>query len=321
VISLGSSNATVNNCIDMAPVVEPASRHAEAIYGLYLTTLVVCGIILVVVVFMVAFALIRYRRREGAGEPTPSFGHRNLEIVWTLVPLLLVSWLFFLTVRGMQLSDPGVGEEPDIVVTAHQFWWEFSYPKTGVVTANELHIPAGVNLQVKLVSADVIHDFWVPRLARKMDCIPGLSNHIWLEADRPGTYQGFCSHYCGAQHAGMRFLVIAQSSDDYKAWEQRQLKPAPRPATSGAIRGARLFRELTCVTCHVRKGEGFSVAPDLSHLAGRRTLAAGLLANNPENLAKWISDPQTVKPKCLMPNLDLTLSQVDDLVAYLEVSP
>lgn len=302
------------------PVFQPLSPQAGALSHLFIVVLVVCAIIFAVVVGLIVASLLRFRRRPGGAEPRQVFGHQKLEITWTVVPFLIVVWLTVLTIRGMTLSDTGRAQSPDLVVIGHQWWWEVHYPGTPVVTANEIHIPVGRKLRVNLEAADVIHDFWVPQLARKMDMIPGTTNHIWLQADRPGVYLGSCGEYCGAEHAWMRFTVVAQPPAQYAAWLRRQEQPASGPVTPSARRGLQLFKDMTCVNCHPLRG--FSTAgnagPDLTHLADRSTLAGGVLPNTRDNLALWLKDPQAIKPACRMPNLNLTGAQIDDLVNFLE---
>jgi cytochrome c oxidase subunit 2 len=191
------------------PVFNPTSPEARAISELFLAVLVICGVILAIVTGLVAYSLVRSRAQPGAGEPRQVFGNHRLEILWTVVPVLVLMWILALTVRAMRISDPSGNDPPDLIVIGHQWWWEVRYPNRSAVTANEIHIPAGERLSVQLESADVIHDFWAPQLGRKMDMIPGLTNHIWLQADKPGTYLGACAEYCGAEHAWMRFLVVA----------------------------------------------------------------------------------------------------------------
>ncbi|MEI6351212.1 MAG: cytochrome c oxidase subunit II [Verrucomicrobiota bacterium] len=299
---------------------QPGSPQAEAILWLFKVTMAFMAAILLVVTSLVLYSAARFRARPGQPEPAQVAGNKRLELAWTAVPVLIVIYLTILTIRGMSLSDPAVNRPADLVVTAHQFWWEVRYPKSGVVTANEIHIPAGQKMLLRLESADVIHDFSVPKLARKMDMIPGHPNFIWLESNQPGIYLGQCAEYCGAQHAGMRFRVIAEPPEQFAAWEQAQLAPAPKPATAEAERGAELFRKMTCYNCHNIKGSGLNVqfGPDLTHLASRRSLAADVLENNRENLARWLADPQAIKPGTLMPNYRLTKEQVDDLTTYLE---
>jgi cytochrome c oxidase subunit 2 len=302
------------------PVFNPASPQGRAISELFFAVLVICGVILAVVTGLVACNLVRSRARPGAGEPRQVSGNRSLEILWTVVPFLVLVWIFVLTVQAMHASDPAAIGPPDLTIIGHQWWWEVRYAQPGVVTANEIHIPAGERLLVRLESADVIHDFWAPQLGRKMDMIPGLTNHLWLQADRPGTYPGACAEYCGAEHAWMRFQVIAEPPADFAAWAAHQAQPAPAPATGPEARGRQLFLQMTCVNCHAIRGVAApaNAAPDLTHLANRRTLGAGVLQNTPADLARWLKDPQTAKPSCKMPNLNLTKAQVDDLVSYFE---
>jgi cytochrome c oxidase subunit 2 len=304
----------------LSPVFDPASPQAAAISGLFMLVLAICGVILMIVVGMVGFSLIRFRQRPGSREPQPCFGNRKLEITWTVGPTLIVIWLFVLTARGMSLSDPPSTQEPDLIVIGHQWWWEVRYPPTGVVTAGEIHIPVGRNLRVRLESADVIHDFWAPKLARKIQAIPGETNYIWLEADASDNYAGFCAEYCGAQHSWMHFSVIAESPAEYAAWLLEQEKPAATPATDLARQGLKIFQTMTCISCHSIRGVSVvgSAAPDLTHLASRKTLGAGILPNTEANLLRWLKNPQDVKPGCLMPNLKLTDAQASALASYLE---
>jgi cytochrome c oxidase subunit 2 len=295
------------------------SLEARAIGELFTETLVICAVILAVVTGLVGFCIARFRAKDGAAEPAQLDGHARLEIVWTAVPLLIVVALFVLTARTMGATDPPADRAPDLTVIGHQWWWEVRYP-SGAVTANEVHVPIGRSVLVELRSADVIHDFWVPSLARKIDANPGRPNHFWISADRAGVYDGACAEFCGAQHAWMRIRVVAESAADFAAWEQRQLAPAPAAAGEREARGRALFKDLTCVRCHGIAGVSPDprVAPELTHLAGRSTLAAGVLENTPANLAAWLQDPQAWKPGSHMPSLKLSDAQVADLVAYFE---
>ncbi|HTU43043.1 MAG TPA: cytochrome c oxidase subunit II [Candidatus Aquilonibacter sp.] len=299
----------------------PASPQALAIAQLFTGTLIYLGAILVLVTFLVIYAIVRYRDRPGAPEPKQIFGWRNLEIVWTAIPILSLIVLIVFVARTMHAGDPPDPEEtPDLRIVGHQWWWEFDYLKNGVITANELHIPIGQRLLVEFRSADVIHDFWAPELARKMDIIPGHPNRMWLEASRPGTYLGVCAEFCGNEHAWMRFQVIAQPAGQYEAWVKQQLAMPPKPTSADAQRGAQLFVKDTCANCHTIMGTAANqrIGPDLSHLATRRLIAAGAAENSPENLALWLHDPDTFKPGSHMPNLKLSNEDVRDLVAYLE---
>jgi cytochrome c oxidase subunit II len=198
---------------------------------------------------------------------------------------------------------------------------------SGVVTANEIHVPVGRRLLVGVEATDVIHDFWVPELARKVDAVPGHPNHVWMTVTAPGTYTGACAEYCGTQHAWMRLRVIAQPEADFDAWLAHQAEPAAAPREEAAARGARAFRDHTCASCHtimitsitsMPEASPPRIGPDLTHLASRATLAAGAIENTPATLARWIEDPDAIKPGSHMPNLHLGPGEVRDLVAYFE---
>jgi cytochrome c oxidase subunit II len=230
--------------------------------------------------------------------------------VWTLLALSAIA---------------GPPPRPGLVldVTGRQWWWlvEYSAPAPSDVfqTANEIHIPVGVQVLVRLHGADVIHSFWVPQLSGKTDAIPGQTNTSWIEADKPGRYLGQCTEYCGAQHAHMQFEVVAEPQEDFNRWVSLQRQPAGPPATPDETRGLALV-EYRCGLCHRVRGTqaGAVSAPDLTHLMARRTLAAGTLINNPGNLAGWIQNPQNIKPGNLMPNQFLSAQQLSDALAYLE---
>jgi cytochrome c oxidase subunit 2 len=292
----------------------PASPQAAAISSLFVGTLIFLSAILILVSFLVIYAVIRYRDRPGAPDPEQKFGSRKLEITWTVVPILSLVVLSGFMVRAMTASDPPTAEaKPDLRIVAHQWWWEIIYLKSGVTTANEIHIPVRKRLLVDFRSVDVIHDFWVPALGRKIDIIPGHPNRLWIEADHGGTYLGACAEFCGNEHAWMRIMVIADSPDDFAAWVKRQADIPPKPVTADEQLGAKIYRENICTNCHLR-----SVGPDLTHIASRRTLAAGALENTPENLAAWLHDPDDFKPGSNMPNFKLSPGDVRALVAFLE---
>ncbi len=305
------------------PLYAPNSPEAVAINHLFLIVGVIMIAILALVTVLVFYAGFRYRRRPGEGEPPQIFGRKNVEIAWTVGPLAIVIFIFIITMRTMPRADPppAADDPPALLIIAHQWWWEAHYLQSHVVTANEIHIPAGKQLLVELRSADVIHDWWVPQLGRKMDAIPGHPNHFWIEANKPGTYPGRCAEYCGREHAWMRIRVIAQPRAQFDQWEQHQLEIPQKPTTGEAAEGAKLFeKQLTCASCHRVAGTDAKAAigPDLTHVASRETLAAGRLTNTPSNLRKWLTNPQAVKPGCNMPNFQLTKNQVDELAAYLE---
>lgn len=298
----------------------PESPQAQGIEHLFLFTLAVCAVIFTVVSGLVVYSSFHFRDKPGKREPQYSFGNKKLEIIWTAIPLAILLILFGSTWNTMRAVDPPPAAQPDVIVTARQWWWDVSYPKAGVVTANELHLPTNRDMSIRILTGDVIHDFWVPQLTRKMDAIPDLTNHIWIRAERPGVYQGECAEYCGAQHAWMRFRVISESVADFALWERAQAMPAAMPAGDEAARGGERFQQLTCANCHQIRGTAANgrVAPDLTHFGSRKMLAAERLVNTPENVSEWLRNPAAFKPGCKMPNLQLPDTDIQSLTAYLE---
>src|SRR6266436_8375442 len=216
---------------------DPQSPQARAIYDLGIVSTIVFVLIFLAVAGAIVYAIFRFRGREGEPDPDQFAGSEKVEIIWTAIPFLIVVFLFVLTLRGMNRADPPPAPSPDLVVTGHQFWWQAGYPASGVVTANEIHIPAGKPLSVLLDSEDVLHEFWVPKLTRKMSNVPGQPNHIWLQADKPGTYIGQCSEFCGVQHAWMRIVVVADEPAQFEAWQRAQLQPAQTASSDAAAKG------------------------------------------------------------------------------------
>jgi cytochrome c oxidase subunit 2 len=287
----------------------------SAVFSLVLA---IAAVIFLVVVAGVVYSVVRYRSRGLATEPRQIFGSRNLEILWTVAPLLILTGLFIVTVRAMVLIDAPqeTARPPDLVITGHQWWWEARYPN-GVVVPWDIHIPTSRRLRARIESGDVIHDFWVPELARKMDAVPGRWSYIWLEADTPGSYAGTCSEFCGAEHAWMRFRVIAEPQADFETWLQNEAR-----STANDVPGLpeRLFRDKGCAKCHtiVASEPSSGKGPSLAHLATRETLGGGVARNTPENLMLWLTDPQAAKPGNRMPNTPLTDDERRTLLAYLE---
>ncbi len=306
-------------------VLSPASRYAQGISNLFWITFWISMVILAFVSAFVIFNLVRFRDRGEGGLPPQTEGNTIVEITWTAIPLAILTVLFVLTMQTMEAVQPPKHAAADPVhvdVVAHQWWWEFRYPGSNVVTANEMHIPVGKTIRISLTSDDVIHDFWVPELGRKEDAVPGHPNTMVIEANKPGVYLGTCAEYCGAGHAWMRIRVYAQTEADYQNWLASQAQPHPQPKTALEAQGKALFVGFTCSSCHDLAGSGApksqNVGPDLTHLADRETLGAGVLPNTPTALRKWLADPPAIKPGVHMPNLRLTSGQLDALVAYLE---
>ena len=299
---------------------DPQSPLARAIYDLGIVSGIIFALIFIIVAGGIVYAILRFRARSGEPDPKQIAGNKKVEVTWTVIPFLIVLLLFALTIQAMNRVDPPPAPSADLVVTGHQFWWQADYAASGVTTANEIHIPTGKPLSVRLESKDVLHEFWVPQLTRKMSNVPGQPNHIWLQADKPGTYIGQCSEFCGTQHAWMRILVVAEGPAQFEQWQQTQLRPAQVPTSGAAVKGLEVFRTSTCINCHAINGvvgANSRVAPDLTHVASRRQLGAGILENTPANMRSWLKSPQHIKLGALMPDFSFTDEQLDQLSEYL----
>jgi cytochrome c oxidase subunit II len=298
------------------------SREAYDINNLFLQYMILAGVIILIVAGSIFIAAIIFRAKRKPGHPKQVFGNKKFEITWTVLPLLAVTFFFFLAVRTMsEINAPfNKKSQPDIIITAHQWWWQMNYPKYNVTTANELHIPVEKKLLMRIGSADVIHDWWVPELGRKIDAVPGRLNYTWIKADTAGIYTGTCSEYCGAEHAWMRIRVIAQDQKDFDSWIKNQEKVPKMPETEPAREGALLFQKKTCSNCHSIEGTpaDASIGPDLTHVGSRSTLLSGMLKNNKANMTRWLRNPQKVKPGAHMPNFILSKNEINALVTYLE---
>jgi cytochrome c oxidase subunit 2 len=299
-------------------VLTPATKQASDILTAFYIVLGVAAFILMIVAGLVVYTSIRFRQRKGR-EPKEFRENVRLEIFWISLPLLIVIGLFIVAVLTMSLvNPPALGIKPDLTIVAHQWWWELRYAHPEATAANEIHLPLGKRQLLRFESADVIHSFWVPSLGKKIDIIPGHPNHLWLSLVRPGVYLGACNSFCGMGHGMMKIRAILESPDDFKAWLASQKQPAELPSSSAAKKGAGIFVQKNCVNCHSIAGLMTTghVAPDLTHVASRETLAAGTIPNTPEDLSRWLEDPQAIKD-CNMPDLGLSVDQVRDLVAYL----
>ncbi len=301
----------------------PKSDLGEWIYRLFLEVTAWDALIFAIVVVAFILAVFVFSTRVGeAGPPAPAGSALGLEVAWTVGPALVILMISIPTVRTVFRSQPAVAPKGalEIDVTAHQWWWEFHYAGSGVAIGNELHIPAGRPIRLRLRSADIIHSFWVPQLGGKRDVVPGQTNELTFVANVPGTYLGQCAEFCGLSHANMRLRVIVDSQADFAKWEKAQQAAAavPIPTTPVGI-GAQIFANSPCTTCHAITGvsKGY-IGPDLTHMASRHTLAAGLFPNDPDHLAKWIIDPEAMKPGAEMPGFGIGRDQLHDLVAYLE---
>jgi cytochrome c oxidase subunit II len=304
----------------------PASTPAHWIYGVSLLVLVVTGCIFAIVFGLLAYVVVKFRRRteDDGGEPAQVYGSIQVEIAWTVIPILIVVVLFLATARVIaDVQKPALENAVEVIAVGHQFWWEYRYPGRNVVTANELHVPVSDPAHptptiIKLLSADTDHSFWVPRLAGKTDLIPNRTSTTWIDPQQTGVFLGQCAQYCGTQHAKMLLRVYVQSREEFERWIQKQSQPAQ--VSDDASEGRRIFETTACMNCHAIAGTPAAgqFGPDLTHLMGRDTIGSGIVANTPENLRQWIKDPGAIKPGVLMPAMGLTEPELDAVTAYLE---
>lgn len=298
----------------------PLARQADRLWDLVFAIAVV---IFVLVEGALLFALFKFRRKPGR-EAAQFHGNKTVEVVLTAVPAMILAFIAVPTVSTIldQSREPE-GALP-VTVNARQFWFRFQYPDYNVVTANELHIPVQtpVRLTLEGMQDDVIHSFWVPRLAGKQDVVPGRETHLLLEADEPGTYLGQCAELCGIGHGYMRVRVVAQTQADFDRWVADQRLRAREPESDEEKAGAEVFAQ-TCTACHQIYEGGSKVddsslqGPNLTHFASRKTFAGSLFDLDEANLADWLRDPPAVKPGSKMPDYELSEEQIDQLVAYL----
>ena len=305
----------------------PASTPAKSIAHLSVFVFVITGIIFVVVFTLLVYSIIKFRGRAGdeGREPAQVYGSTQIELAWTIIPILIVVVLFLATARVIHAIQDAPQPPNAIEVTAigHQYWWEFRYPKLRIVTANELHIPVSDPANpaptfLNLLSADTDHSFWIPELAGKTDLIPNHPNRMWIDPQRTGIFLGQCAQYCGAQHAKMLLRVSVDDPKDFAAWVHGQQQPAVQDASVET--GRRVFESTACINCHAVAGTNANgrFGPDLTHLMSRATIASGAAPNTPEKLRLWIQDPNKIKPGSLMPAMQLSDTDLDAVVSYME---
>lgn len=308
-------------------ILDPASPNAEDVAGLLRIIFWLSVIVFLAVEGMIIYAIVRFRRRRDDEMPDQIHGHTGVEIAWTVTPAIIVIVLTVLSQQSLVRGYSVPADAMEVTAVGKQWWWEFRYSEPEILTATELVVPVGRPVVVRLESTDVIHSFWVPQLAGKQDAIPGDRqgghgrNSVWFTALRPGRYEGQCAEFCGTQHAGMRFSVVAMDEVEYAAWVQATVAPAPVPPPGSAEeRGMELVSQRGCQGCHAIDGVDAMVGrigPNLTHLMQRRMLAGGTIENTPENLARWISAPGELKAGALMPSMGLSPDEVADVVAYL----
>src|SRR6266478_3816226 len=308
-------------------IFDPRSTPAESIRHLSYFVLGITGVIFLVVFSLLSYVVMRFRNRvtDSNREPAQVYGSTQIELAWTIIPILIVVVLFLATARVIHAIQDAPKPAGAVEVTAigHQFWWEFRYPKLGIVTANELHVPVSDPSRptptfLKLLSADTDHSFWIPQLAGKTDLIPNHPNRMWMDPQRTGVFLGQCAQYCGTQHAKMLLRVSVDGPEDFAAWVRAQQRPAVEDAA--AIASRRVFESNACMNCHAVAGTPADgrFGPDLTHLMSRATIAAGAAKNTHNNLRLWIQDPSAIKPGSLMPAMKLSDADLDAVVNYME---
>ena len=323
-----------------------AERQMQLFWVIFWAALIV----MIVVGGGLLYTVFRFRRKPGQGMPEQTHGNMRLEVAWTIAPAIVLAVVAVPTVAAQfYVSNTPSGDKLEINITAHQWWWEIDYPDSGVKTSNEFHVPEDTVVEVNLTSSDVLHSFWIPKLAGKLDIIPGKNLTMWFQGDDPGEYFGQCAEFCGESHAWMRFRVIVDTQEEYDAWTQAQLADAATPGEDYddilPKAGLNVFRTSGCILCHTisgvvelpdrdvpnrayetREGVRISKGPNLTHIASRSTMAAGIRDLNAENLREWLEDPSQIKPGNLMardapvyydPDQALTDTEITELVAYL----
>jgi cytochrome c oxidase subunit 2 len=330
--ALALSLTTLAGCGGDSPsILEPDSEAGRRVAGLWWVLFWTSVVAVAVVVGFLVVAVHR-RARPGDGDrdddedddvdidrrPVP-WGDRFVVLSGIVVTGAVLAATFVVSLFVLDdLAASGDDAELTIEVVAHDWWWEIRYPN-GAVTANEIHIPVGEPVDVRLRTADVIHSFWVPELQVKEDMVPGMDNRLSLDADRAGRYRGQCAEFCGLQHAHMLFYVEAQPADEFDDWLADQARPADEPTSAAARRGLDILEDASCAGCHTVRGTSADgdLGPDLTHLAGRRTIGAGLMRLTPDHLADFVADPQDDKPGASMPRTELTPAEVRAVTAYL----
>jgi cytochrome c oxidase subunit 2 len=307
---------------DIPSALDPQGQAAANIATLWWIMFWLGTAVFVLVTALLLLIVFTHRRRGPYMEPDLRAPEHRSWLLWggIIFPAVLLSTTLFFTLRThIALAFPPTPAPLTIEVIGHRWWWEVRYPEQEITTANEIYIPAGQAVNLRLATADVIHSFWVPELNGKMDMIPGRTNTLWLHADEPGIYRGLCTEFCGIQHAKMQYMVVAVPPAEFAAWVEQQRQPAPAPTDARIRRGQQIFLGSACVYCHAVRGTNASgqLGPDLTHVASRQTLAAGILPNNRGNLAGWIVNPQHIKPGNLMPPTNLTGQELQLLLDYL----
>lgn len=306
----------------------PKSDFATLLDQVFRRSFQLATIVFFLVEGALVWALFRFRGKAGDAEPAQTHGNAMLEVVWTVIPAVILVFIAIPTIQIIFKTADVPKDNPLVIeVVGHQWWWEFKYPEYNLVTAGDMHVPTGRTVDLRMTTMDVVHSFWSPQLAGKRDVFPKRDNRLWFRTETPGAYPGQCAEFCGTQHARMAFQIIAQDSASFVAWrEGLAAVGAPAPADSAAppadslvAQGQQLFLTKGCVGCHavVAVGAPTMTGPNLAGIGDRTHIAAGWLPNTDANLARWLHNPQAIKVGVLMPNLGLTDDEITALVAYL----
>jgi cytochrome c oxidase subunit 2 len=325
-VPVGALAHTADRSLSPTNIFAPVSTPAHSIMGLSLFVLAVTAGIFAIVFSLLVYCVVRFGKRadDDGREPPQVYGSNQVELAWTVIPVLIVVVLFLATARVIASIQKAARPRNAIQVIAigHQFWWEYRYPDLKVVTANELHVPVSNPAHptptfITLLSADTDHSFWVPRLGGKTDLIPNHPNSMWMDPQVTGLYLGQCAQYCGTQHAKMLLRVYVQSREDFDRWVAQQTQLAH--TSTSVSEGQRIFETTACINCHAVTGTVADgrFGPDLTHLMSRETIASGAAPNTPENLRLWIQNPDSIKPSSRMPAMGLSDHQLDAVTAYL----
>ena len=318
----------LSGCAGSPTFLNPASPVAHDVAGLYRIIVYMAAVVFVLVEGLLIYSIFRFRRRsDDRTEPPQSYGNPRLELIWTGTPVLLVATLFILTIRtmGAVAAPPAASTDIQLRIVGHQWWWEFDYPGLGVVTANELHLPAGAAVHATLDSVDVIHSFWIPQLSGKVDVIPGQTNTIWFQSDQPGEYHGQCAEFCGLNHANMRIRAVVETPAEFEAWVSNQKLPPPPPEGPAEQKAFDLITHGICSNCHALgqlpppppgQPEKTLVGPNLNHLMSRSVIAGATYELTPDNLKRWLQDTQRMKPGNDM-IVKISPDEIEALMAYL----
>ncbi len=314
----------ISACIENAPMdsLSPEGPYARTIDDLFWLTFWIAVVIFIIVQGVLIIAVIFFRDKEGMPEPKQIQGNHKLELLWTIIPVLILGAIAFPTVRT--IFD--LAKEPEgalnVEIVGHQWWFEINYPEYDITTANILVIPEGTPVRLEMWSEDVMHNFWVPKLNGKRYLVPGQKTYLNLFADNSGEYWAQCGEYCGLSHSKMRARVISLSSSDFEKWIENEQKNAIRPLEGSlAAKGEEIYLNAGCTQCHVINGiwdiQGDRIAPNLTHVASRHVLGGASFKNNKEDLTAWLANPAAIKPGTFMPNLELTEEEIDALIEYL----